>query len=290
MNFKKFEHKNILITGASSGIGEAMAYQFAHVTANLFLTGRNTERLSAIRNQCDTVRNSRLNASQNLNSPEKLNSSGKFETLNCSTQLFIVDFSDTSSIDNFVSKLAKVQLAFDYIILNAGISQRALTLDTDMEVDRKIMETNYFGPVYLIKKMAEVLKFDRPLHIAVTSSISGLFGFPLRSAYCASKHALFGFFESLELENENIKVTFLIPGRINTPISKSALLGDGAAYSKMDGGQANGMDVNKCARIAIRSIAKGKRRKLIGGKELLMVYLKKYVPLLFYWMARRVDS
>jgi short-subunit dehydrogenase len=159
-----------------------------------------------------------------------------------------------------------------------------------MEIDRKIMDTNYFGPVYLIKRLAETVKFARPLHLAITSSISGLFGFPLRSAYCASKHALFGFFESLELEYENIKVTFIIPGRINTPISKSALLGDGAAYTKMDSGQANGMDVNKCARIAIRAIAKEKRRKLIGGKELLMVYLKKYMPWLFFRIARRING
>ena len=130
----------------------------------------------------------------------------------------------------------------------------------------------------------------KKIRIVVTSSISGLFGFPLRSTYCASKHALFGFFESLELENENIKVTFLIPGRINTPISKNAILGNGSTYSKMDSGQAGGMDVDKCARIALRAIAKGKRRKLIGGKELLMVYIKKFIPPLFYKLARNISA
>ena len=127
-------------------------------------------------------------------------------------------------------------------------------------------------------------------HISVTTSISGLFGFPLRSAYCASKHALFGFFESLALENDNIKVTFLIPGRINTPISKSAILGDGSTYAKMDSGQSGGMDVDKCARVALRVIAKGKRRKLIGGKELLMVYIKKFIPPLFYKLATKISA
>lgn len=279
MNLKRFEHKNILITGASSGIGEAMAYALAHTSANLFLTGRNMERLSAVGNQCDNIRKSALNDA------EKSDDFGKY-----STQIYNVDFSDTLSIDIFVLKLTEKQVSFDYILLNAGISQRSLTLDTDMEVDRKIMETNYFGPIYLIKKMAFLLKTDRKVHIAITSSISGLFGFPLRSAYCASKHALFGFFESLELENKNVRVTFIIPGRINTPISRNAMLSDGATYSKMDSGQANGMDVNKCARIAIRAIAKGKHRKLIGGKELLMVYLKKYAPWLFYSLARKVSA
>jgi short-subunit dehydrogenase len=264
MNLKKFEYKNILITGASSGIGEAMAGLLAGAKANLYLAGRDAGRLSAVKNKCD-----------NSGSP---------------TKIYTFDFSDTASIDNFVSDITDKNITFDYIILNAGISQRALTLDTDFSVDRLIMETNFFGPVYLIKRLSKMLLAEKKTHIAITSSISGLFGFPLRSAYCASKHALFGFFESLELENDNIKITFLIPGRINTPISKSAILGDGSTYSKTDSGQANGMEVDKCARIALRAIAKGKHRKLIGGKELLMVYIKKYAPSLFFKLARKISA
>ena len=264
-SLKKFDQKNILITGAGSGIGEAITYLLAHASANLFLLDRNMESLSAVRDKCNDIRKD-------------------------STQICFVDFTDTSSIDNVVSEIKIDNLSFDYIFLNAGISQRALTLVTDFEVDRKIMETNYFGPVYLIKKMSGMLQSGRSVHLAITTSISGLFGFPLRSAYCASKHALFGFFESLALEYDSIKVTFLIPGRINTPISKSAILGDGSTYSKMDSGQAGGMDVNKCARIALRAVAKGKRRKLIGGKELLMVYIKKYVPWLFYILAKKIEA
>ena len=264
MNLKKFENKNILITGASSGIGEAITYQLAAVKTSLFLAGRDFERLSKVKNKCDSL---------------------------CSpAEIFTFDFSDIKSIDNFVSEFTNKNITFDYIILNAGISQRALTLETDLSVDRKIMETNFFGPIYLTKKLSKMLLSGKKTHIAITSSISGLFGFPLRSAYCASKHALFGFFESLELENDNIKVTFLIPGRINTPISKSAILGDGSSYSKMDSGQADGMDTDKCARIALQAIAKEKHRKLIGGKELLMVYIKKYIPSLFYKLARKISA
>ena len=266
MSLKKFENKNILITGASSGIGEAIAYRLAAVKANLFLAGRDMERLTTVKDKCIDI------------------------TPNYSIQTFSVDFSSTESIDSFVSEIMNKNITFDYLILNAGISQRALTLETDFSVDRKIMETNFFGPVYLTKKLSHMLLSQKKTHIAITSSISGLFGFPLRSAYCASKHALFGFFESLELENDNIKVTFLIPGRINTPISKSAILNDGSTYSKMDGGQANGMDVDKCARIALRAIAKEKHRKLIGGKELLMVYIKKFIPPLFYKLARKISA
>ncbi|MDR2916563.1 MAG: SDR family NAD(P)-dependent oxidoreductase [Tannerella sp.] len=284
MNFKKFEHKNILVTGASSGIGEAITYLLAQADANLYLAGRDWKKLSVVREKC------MQSGSADASSKSDLDTDKADAAITDKVQIFQVDFSDTSSIDNFVSDITGKNIFFDYIILNAGISQRALTLDTDFEVDRKIMDTNYFGPVYLTKKLSGMLKSDQMVHIAVTSSISGLFGYPLRSAYCASKHALFGFFESLELEYENIKVTFLIPGRINTPISKSAVLGDGSAYAKMDSGQADGMDVNKCARIALRAIAKGKHRKLIGGKELLMVYIKKFVPSLFFKIARNISA
>ena len=275
MNLKKFEQKNILITGASSGIGEAMAILLAHTSANLFITGRNRERLAVVREKCDELRQNAL---------------GKTNLPYHATQLFVVDFSDMDSINTFVSAITKDKITFDYLILNAGVSQRALTFETDFSVDRAIMETNFFGPVYLIKKLSGMLLSGKPVHIAVTSSISGLFGFPLRSAYSASKHAVFGFFESLELENKHINVTFLIPGRINTPISVNAMIGDGTTYSKMDGGQAAGMDVNKCARIALRAIRNGKHRQLIGGKDLLMVYLKKYAPPLFYLLARKVSA
>ena len=278
MNLKRFEQKNILITGAGSGIGEAMALLLARTSASLFLMDKNMERLTAVSDRCDVIHKTQANAS------------GQPVVSDYSTQLFNVDFSDISSIDRVVCDIMQKNITFDYMILNAGVSQRALTLDTDFEVDRKIMETNYFGPVYLLKKLSVMLTTGRPVRIAVTTSISGLFGFPWRSAYCASKHALFGFFESIALEYEHIKVTFLIPGRINTPISKSAMLGDGSTYSKMDEGQATGMDVNKCARIAVRAIAKGKRRKLIGGKELLMVYLKKYMPCIFYLLARKISA
>ena len=118
----------------------------------------------------------------------------------------------------------------------------------------------------------------------------GLFGFPLRSAYCASKRALFGFFESLALEYPHIKVTFIIPGRIRTEISRSAVLGDGSKFGEMDPGQANGMDVTKCAKIAIKAIAKEKHKKLIGGTELLMAYIYKYIPWLYYILARKVSA
>lgn len=295
MKQTKFEHKNILITGASSGIGESMAYQLAEARTHLFLTGRNLDRLSAVRDKCNEIAGKTDTYIAKTDKSESYATEDRKPTQVATTQIYQVDFSDTASIDTFVSTIAEQHIVFDYVILNAGVSQRALTFETNFSVDRQIMETNYFGPVYLIKKLAGTPSESASLlsptpHIAVTSSISGLFGFPLRSAYSASKHALIGFFESLDLENKHIKVTILIPGRIRTPISQSAILGDGSTYAKMDSGQADGMDVAQCARIALRAIANGKHRKLIGGKELLMVYIKKFIPPLFYKLAPNISA
>lgn len=258
-----FNNKHILITGASSGIGEAMALAFAKEGAYLVLAARSLDKLQAVADRC-----------RQLGAP--------------AADAVALDMANRQSIEQFAADCNRREHPFDYIVLNAGVSQRAMTLETAFEVDEQIMQTNYFGPVLFVKRL-ESLRSHRT-HIAVTSSISGLFGFPLRSAYCASKHALFGFFESLELENEHLSVTFLIPGRINTPISKSAILADGAAYNKMDDGQANGISVEKCAQQALKAIAKHKHRKLIGGVELLMVYIKKWCPPLFFKLARKVSA
>ena len=259
-----FKDRRVLITGASSGIGAAIAVEFARKGAELYLAARTVSKLEDVQKKC--------------------------AGLGSKTEIFSVDMASTESVDAFADEIERRGVLLDVIVLNAGISQRALTFDTDFEVDRKIMETNFFGPVYLTKKLAPQIRGERKVSLAVTTSISGLFGFPLRSAYCASKHALFGFFESLELENPNVRVTFLIPGRINTPISRSALSGDGSAHASMDAGQANGMDVDKCAKVAVKAIARGCHRKLIGRGELVMVYIKKWCPWLFFKIAGRISA
>lgn len=259
-----FKSKKVLVTGASSGIGAALAVRFARAGADLILAARSVDKLEDVAQRC--------------------------RSLGVQAKPYKVDFSDMASVDAFASELLSEGCQIDCLVLNAGISQRSTAFETDMDVDRKVMETNFWGPVRLVKQLASILKGERPVSIAVTTSISGLFGFPLRSAYCSSKHALFGFFEALDLENKNIKVTFLIPGRINTPISKSALLGDGSTYAKMDEGQAGGMDVDKCADIAYKAIARGRHRRLIGGKELLMAHFKRWCPPLFWFLAGKVSA
>ena len=128
-------------------------------------------------------------------------------------------------------------------------------------------------------------------HIMVTTSIAGKFGFSLRSAYSSAKHALYGFFETLRTEhyNDNIKVTIACPGRVQTSISKHSLTKEGKEHGEMDKGQANGITAEKCARIMRKAIQKNKKEVLIGGKELLMVYIKKFFPGIFYRIVNKID-
>lgn len=259
-----FKGKTVLITGAGSGIGEAIAYQFAKRGSDVIITGLGMDSLNTVKDNC-----------------EKYGVKG---------YSFEINLQNHDTLDALVDYIHNLGLKPDFFVFNAGISQRALTLDSDFSTDTKLMDINFFGAVYLTKKFKDLLLSADRTHIAVTTSISGLFGFPLRSAYCASKHALFGFFESLELEYPNIAVTFLIPGRINTQISKSAITSSGEAYAKMDPGQAKGMDVNKCAKIALRAISREKHKKLIGKEELLMAYFYKFIPCLFYKLAKNISA
>ena len=198
---------------------------------------------------------------------------------------------DYASIDRLYDYVMELGLSIDLFVLNAGISQREKALDTDISVDEKNPEDRLPSVASIsVKKFKEMILAKEHVQFSVTTSLSGLFGFPLRSAYCAAKHALFGFYESLELEYDNINVTFLIPGRINTQISKSALHGDGTAHAKMDAGQANGLSVEKTGQIAVRAIKRQKHRKLIGRTELLMAYIHKYCLPMYYKLSRKISA
>jgi short-subunit dehydrogenase len=180
----------------------------------------------------------------------------------------------------------------DILINNGGVSQRTLVKDTTMEIFRKIMEINLFGAVQLTKLVLPVMIKNGGGHIIATSSISGKFGFPLRSAYAASKHALHGFFETVRLENinENIKVTIVCPGRVKTNISYNAISTDGKPHGKMDDGQNEGISPEKCALQIMKAIRKNKKEVLIGGKELMMVHFKRFAPFIFYKIASKIKS
>jgi short-subunit dehydrogenase len=180
----------------------------------------------------------------------------------------------------------------DLIFNNAGISQRTTVTDTELAVVKKIMDINYFASVILTKTILPKMIACGGGQIAVTTSISGRFGFPLRAAYCASKHALYGFFETVAAEyfHKNIGVTIVCPGRVQTNISFHALDKDGKPHGKLDPGQAKGITAEKAAKQIIRAFEKRKPEVLIGKSELIMVYIKRFFPKLCRKLTRRIKA
>ncbi|MCE5179439.1 MAG: SDR family oxidoreductase [Porphyromonadaceae bacterium] len=258
--------KTIWITGASSGIGEASAYQFAREKANLILTASKADKLAEVRQEC--IR------------------------LGVRCEILPYDLSNLEGIDELTDKALAIFGQIDIVFLNAGISQRGKTTETDFAVDRKIMDVNFFAPVKITKRLLPKMIENGGGTIAVTSSISGKFGFPLRSAYASSKFALYGFFETVHAEyyDDNIRVVMVCPGRVKTNISFNALEANGSRHGQMDAGQEQGITAEQAARKIVRTIHRQKPEVLVGGKELLMVYIKRFFPGLSRRMVRKIKA
>jgi short-subunit dehydrogenase len=256
-------NKVVWITGASSGIGEALAKAFAAEGAKLVLSSRRKEELERVKNALQ------LNDSNVLILPFDLNDTSGIGTLT----------------KDVISKFGKV----DILVNNGGISQRSLTKDTPLEIDRRIMETNFFGTVALTKSVLPHMLDKKSGQIVVISSVAGKFGFFFRSAYSASKHALHGFFESLRMEifNDNVKILIVCPGKIRTDISMNAVNEKGGKHNIMDESQAKGMSPEACAAEILDALKKNKKEILIGGKEVRAVWLKRMFPSFFTEMIRK---
>jgi len=162
--------------------------------------------------------------------------------------------------------------------------------ETRLKVDKRIMEVNYFGVISLTKATLPFMLLRGSGHLVVISSLLGKFGIPLRSAYCASKHALHGFFDALraEVQDRGIMVTLICPGWVRTEVSLHALRGDGSEHRQMDTPIAKGMDPHVCARHILNAVYKRKTEVYIAGAEKMGVYLKRFTPGLFNWIIRRM--
>lgn len=256
-----FNNKVVWITGASSGIGEALAFAFARAGARLVLSARRVEELNRVAEKC-----------------------GKENCL-----VLPLDLSDTQHVHALAEHVITHFGRIDILVNNGGISQRSLAKETPLEIDRKIMEVNYFGQVALTKSVLPHMLKQRNGQIVVISSIAGKFGFWFRTAYSASKHALHGFFEAFRLENEadGIRVLMAVPGKIQSDISLHALKSDGTTHNKMDQSQQEGMPAAECAQIILRAIENGEEEILIGGREIKAVWIKRHFPKLFGRIIRK---
>lgn len=261
----KIYNKNIWITGASSGIGKALAFELSKKNTNLIISSRKINELEKVKNIC--IKNGS----------------------NCFVQK--IDLSSVESIKIAIKNVFENLKKIDILFNNGGVSQRSYAFETDLSVDRKIMDINYFGAVALTKAILPEMIKSKSGHIVAVSSISGKFGFPLRSAYSASKFAMQGFFETLgfELNNKNIDVTMIYPGRVKTNVSKNALLKDGTIYGKMDKGQNEGISAEKCAKKMIKAVEKRKKEVFIGKKELIMVFLRRFFPNIFFKIVNKIN-
>lgn len=254
----------VWVVGASSGIGEGLAREWFRRGARLVLSARREDRLRAL-------------AAELTGEAAPAAAAGV-----CGGRAAVLPL-DLEDSPSFAGKAAAARAFFgrvDVLALAGGVSQRSKALETPEANTRRIMETNFFGPVALARAAVPPMLADGGGRVVVVSSLMGKFGAPGRSSYAASKHALHGYFDALRAEEwqNGLRVTLVTPGYVKTEISLRALTPDGAAHGALDPGQANGMSPAECARQVIDGVEKGLEEILIGGREKYAVFLKRWAP------------
>jgi len=258
---QSFAGKVVWITGASSGIGKSLALAFHRAGAKLILSARRTEALDEVRRECGT---------------------------GADVRVLPLDLSDLEELPGRVETALGYFGHVDCMVHNAGVALRDTAIHTDLDVDQRIMATNFFGPVTITKLLLPSMLERGGGQFVVVGSLSGKYGGPLLSSYAASKHALHGFFESLraEVHSDNIRITFVIPGFIRTPIATQALTGDGSTFGRTLDVHERGMDPDECAERILRAAERGKRETLVGGLEVYSVAMHRFFPGTFETLIR----
>lgn len=255
--------KVVWVTGASSGIGEALCHALAREGARLVLSSRRRGDLERVRLAC-------ANPESHLSVP--------------------LDLTDSA---NFPALAAEVERAFgpvDVLVNNGGVSQRALAATATLEVERALMEVNYFGTVALTKAVLPAMLARRAGHIVAVSSVMGYVGTPGRSTYAAAKHALHGYFDSLRAEvwRDGLKVTLVCPGYVKTKVSDNALGPGGEKHGTMDATHQRGISAERCAAAIVRGLVREREEIYVGGFEVMGIYLKRFAPWLFSRVVRKM--
>lgn len=257
-----YKDKVIWITGATSGIGEALALEFAKHEARLILSGRREDELKRV--------------------------AAETKLPDLDIMILPFDLSDTSKASGLAAQVMNKFGKIDILINNGGQSQRSEVTQTDEKTERNLFEVNYFSAVNLSKAVLPYMLKNKLGQIVVVSSIAGKFGFYLRSSYSAAKHALYGYFESLRLENENkgIKVLMVCPGKVKTNISFNASSPNGT-HNKMDESHETAMSAEEAAKQIIAGISNSKEEIFVGGKELAILKIKRFFPKWFGKIIRK---
>jgi dehydrogenase/reductase SDR family protein 7B len=254
--------KTVWITGASSGIGEALAIEWSRRGARVVLSARNVAELERVRASCEDPQRHLVKR---------------------------LDLTDAASIAEVAGEVLREVAAIDVLVHCGGVSQRSSAAETDLAVDRAIMELNYFGTIGLTKAVLPSMLARRSGTIVPVSSVIGYVGIPTRSAYAASKHALHGFFEAMRAEtaSQGIRVTMVVPGYVRTNVSQNALQADGSRYGVEDDTHAKAMLPSVAAKKIVDAVEAGKAEIRVGGKETLAVPLRRFLPGLVRRILRR---
>jgi len=254
--------KIVWITGASSGIGEALVYEYFKAGNKLIISARNRDELFRVKGNCQNSFN---------------------------VHVLPFNLTETVTLQNKAEDAIKIFGKIDLLINSGGVSQRGLALETELKTEQQIMDTNFWGTVVLSKAVLPLMIQNGGGQIVVISSLVGKFGTKLRSVYSASKHALHGYFDSLrsEVYDKNIDITIVCPGFIKTNVSVNALTASGKNQGTMDDAQANGMSAKDCAAEIVKAVAAKKEEVYIGGKETKAVLLKRFFPKIFSKKVRK---
>lgn len=271
MRKPQFLNKTVWITGASSGIGECLAYEFSRLGANIILSARNTAELERVAKRCREV--------------------SVLREIKDNVRIVPLDLNNHESIIQTMRDTLK-QTSVDILVNNAGMSQRATCLETSdsLTVEKKMFDLNVFGTFAATKALLPHFVGRKSGQIVVINSVSGLVGVPVRTSYCASKFALVGYFEALrgEVAEHNISVTNIYPGYVRTNISINALSSQGDKFGKTDSEIENGMDPAEFARKAVCGIFLKECELVIAPLKLRgAVFLKNFFPAVLRWVLER---
>ncbi|XP_071450863.1 dehydrogenase/reductase SDR family protein 7-like [Hetaerina americana] len=277
-NVRSLQKKVVLITGASSGLGEALAHSFYLRGCKLILAARRKDELERVKQ--DLLR---LKRQVGVTYPPVA---------------MLLDLSDLNSLPKFVQDVHAIHGQIDILVNNAGISHRGDAISTSMDVHAKVMIVNYLGHVALTKAVIPAMVEKHSGHIVAISSVQGRFALPYRSAYSASKHALQAFCDSLraEVAENGISITVVSPGYIRTSLSLNALTPNGTAHGVMDETTAAGMEPEKIAEMVVNEVARGHSGDLIVSGTLphLAILFRTLIPSLYFWImnnrARRLQK
>lgn len=262
----KVSNKVVWITGASSGIGEQLVRQVVAKNGKVVLSARREDRLSEI------VSDLNLSADRCLILP--------------------LDLNNLDEPINYINQILAKFGTLDILINNGGVSQKSGALETTEEVDRQLMEVNFYGGVKLAKAATAQMLAQGSGHIVAISSILGQFGLPLLGTYAAAKHAIYGWYESLryEVQKQGVSVTIISPGFINTDVTYKSLTADGSALNQNSVAQEKGMSSVKCAKKIITAIENKRWHKYIGGVETFMPMVKWMAHKPFFWLMNKLSK